>query len=263
MRRERHRFLAVLVTAMMSGLAIAGLKDKVIRFSTPGIDCYADGFSVRDGECYALVWSPTNSVSQGFHGFNADGTTVSADDRVILAAPLALGGRCRDTLFQVPAAEYEALSNGVFSVCLIDSRNRYGVPSGIINNKPCRVNRWGEVTGGVTVSDAGAISTMSAQSTSSTASGDAGVFADVASLLPSGLEAPVITGFDFDGDDVVLTVDGTVPYLTYTIESGESPDAFAGDWSATKRDGSSLAPIELKAEATEASRFFRIKRVER
>ncbi len=38
------------------------MQDKLARFSTLGPDCYADGTIVRDGECYALVWSPTGTT---------------------------------------------------------------------------------------------------------------------------------------------------------------------------------------------------------
>ena len=60
-------------TLLLSCVASAGMDDKVLRFSTPGIDRYADGSAVVDGECYALVWSPKG---QTFAGFNADGTAI-------------------------------------------------------------------------------------------------------------------------------------------------------------------------------------------
>ena len=92
---ERNlRKIASLLSLLACGIAFAGMEDQVLRFSTPGPDRYADGSVVRDGECYALVWSPKG---QAFAGFNADGTAVSANDRVVLAASLAKDGKCRDT----------------------------------------------------------------------------------------------------------------------------------------------------------------------
>ena len=125
---------------LLSGGAFAGIEDKVIKFSASGIDRYADGSVVVDGECYALVWSPKGSV---FAGFNADGTVVSPDDRLVLAAPLAKDGKCRDAIFQVPAAEYAELDGGEWAVCLVDTRMGDGVPAGVFDGRPLRVNRWG------------------------------------------------------------------------------------------------------------------------
>ena len=71
----------LLAFAVFPMIASASVQDKVARFSTPGPDCYADGTLVADGECYALVWSPKGAT---FAGFNADGTAISANDRVIL-----------------------------------------------------------------------------------------------------------------------------------------------------------------------------------
>ena len=101
--------IAGLICLLMVSVAFSGMDDKVLRFSTPGPDRYADGSRVLDGECYALVWSPKGSA---FAGFNADGMAVSANDRVVLAAPLAQDGKCRDAIFQVPADEYSELAGG-------------------------------------------------------------------------------------------------------------------------------------------------------
>ena len=50
-------------------VAGAGTDDTLIAFSTKGPDRYADGTTVLDGECYALVWS----IDGNFDGFSADG----------------------------------------------------------------------------------------------------------------------------------------------------------------------------------------------
>ena len=59
--------------------------DARISFSTVGPDRYADGSTVLDGECYALVWSNDGN----FDGFAADGECIDPADRIVLAAPIA------------------------------------------------------------------------------------------------------------------------------------------------------------------------------
>ena len=147
--------MAAACAVLLSSVAFAGIEDKVIKFSASGIDRYADGSVVVDGECYALVWSPKGSV---FAGFNADGTVVSPNDRLVLAAPLAKDGKCRDAIFQVPAEEYAELEGGEWAVCLVDTRMGDGIPAGVVDGQPLRVNRWGLAQSGVKVE---AASTMS------------------------------------------------------------------------------------------------------
>ena len=65
------RTSVLLCAVLLCSSAMAAMQDMVVRFSTPGIDRYADGSVVADGECYAHAWSPNGSV---FAGFNADGT---------------------------------------------------------------------------------------------------------------------------------------------------------------------------------------------
>lgn len=254
--------LAALGAVMFACGAGAGVGDKVLRFSSSGTDCYADGTKVRDGEWYALVWSPEGSA---FAGFNADCSLVSSADSLVLAAPLAEGGRCRDALFQIPEAKAAVLTNGTFSVCLLDTRNARGQVAGGVNGHPFRVNRWGFAEVDASVGDAGSVDVATAKtaSTYSTASVQAGACADTLSLLPASVKKPVIADMDLGGEDVVLEVKGTVPYLTYTIESGESPEQLADDTSATEVDGQYGSSIKVKAEAVGESRFYRIKRAER
>ena len=97
------------LTMAVAGLALASLaavNDTLISFSTPGPDTYLDDTTVRDGECYALVWSQDGV----FEGVKADGTAVDANDRVVLVAPVAKDGRCPDLVYQVAAATAEARS---------------------------------------------------------------------------------------------------------------------------------------------------------
>ena len=184
------RILAVSAVALGSVCAFGSIQDKLARFSTPGPDRYADGSIVRDGECYALVWSPAGTA---FAGFNADGTAVSSRDRVVLAGELALDGRCIDVNFQIPAADYEELQGGEWAVCLVDTRMANGIPAGVRDGKPLRVNRWGAVKGGVKIDpvdvtgqQAGGARRLASTGGTSSSSSTKPVRASTLSAIPSG-----------------------------------------------------------------------------
>ena len=238
----------------------AGIEDTILRFSTPGPDHYADRRMVIDGECYALVWSPAGTT---FSGFNADGTAVSPADRVVLAAPLAKGGRCPDVIFQVPAATYAELKGGEWSVCLVDTRNARGVPLGVSENRPQRVNRWGVVKGGITFESANSSTTSSTRLRSAaSATTRRGTMAGVLSEVPSDVASPTITSIDVADGKVSLEVSGTVPYLTYTLSSGESLEDMEKDASADLVDGEIGGAIAIRARETDGNRFFKVIRAE-
>ena len=266
-RGSFRRIGAMLCAVLLCSSAMAAMQDMVLRFSTPGPDRYADGSIVADGECYALVWSPKGQV---FAGFNADGTAVSSADRVVLAAPLALDGRCRDSLFQISAEEYAELAGGVWAVCLVDTRLANGVPAGVAANVPRRVNRWGQVKNEVKISTA---STLALDSIAAPKAGgrsllaaaaplETGACADTLSAVPDSVTQPRITGFEVVDGVARLTVEGTVPFLTYTISAGDTPDALTADDAAGWVDGDTAKPIEIETDAVKGSRFFKVTRAE-
>lgn len=269
----RWRMTWVACVIMLSGVAFSSIEDKVLRFSTSGTDRYADGSAVVDGECYALVWSPKGSV---FSGFNADGSTISSQDRVVLAAPLASGGKCRDTLFQVPADEYAELEGGEWAVCLVDTRTASGIPAGVKDNVPLRVNRWGIVRSGVTVEPASAsalavpsaatkkASSASLAAVSSAGLADEGSCASTLSAVPDSVMPPRITRLDLldTAGEVWLEVADTVPFLSYTIISGSDPGNLQEDSCAEVVDGKSGAKISIGTAQSADCRFFRVIRAE-
>ena len=263
------RALKMWATALLlsSSFAFAGMQDALMQFSTTGPDRYADGSVVADGECYALVWSPAGA---SFSGFNADGTPVSPNDRVVLAAPLALNGKCRNAVFQVPADEYEALKGGEWSVCLVDTRTAAGVPAGVRDGRPVRVNRWGAVSGGVRIEPKGA-SNMSvnsqkgmrlASSGAPDAGGGVAARANVLSAVPDSTRPPQITAIEVGDGEVVLAVADTVPYLSYTIVSGEKPGELKTDYFAEVVDGEANSEIAIGTVKSVKRRFFKVKRSE-
>ena len=241
---------------LCSVLAYGSMQDKLARFSTPGPDCYADGSIVRDGECYALVWSPAGTT---FSGFNADGTAASSRDRVVLAGELAQDGRCPDAVFQIPAKMYEALAGGEWAVCLVDTRNLAGVPTGTRNGKLVRVNRWGIVSGGVNITDAASARPRLAAATpggtrSSASDGGRGATALPASVARANNLSAV--------PEVWLGVGGTVPYLDYTIISGETPNDLKPDYFAEVVEGNGRSEIAIGTSESPKRRFFKVKRAE-
>lgn len=113
-----------LVFACSAALAVGAFADAgntLITFSTQH-DTYADGSTVKDGEWYALCWSPNKT----FAGINADFTATGAanNEKILLAAPLAEGGRCPTTVFQVDSSV--APEDGYWFVYLVDTRTADG-----------------------------------------------------------------------------------------------------------------------------------------
>ena len=268
--RKTANILVVLAVVCCSAVAYGSMRDKLARFSTSGPDRYTDGTVVRDGECYALVWSPAGTT---FSGFNADGTPVSSNDRVVLAGALAQGGRCRDAVFQIPAKDYEELQGGEWAVCLVDTRMMNGVPAGAQDNKPLRVNRWGIISGGVNITEAGSSSLrlMSGGPSSSAAETTGGtrsvasaqpVRANNLSAVPPNLLPPQITAIEVGDGEVWLGVGGTVPYLSYTIMSGETPNDLKEDYFSEVVDGDANSEIAIGTVKSVKRRFFKVKRAE-
>lgn len=266
-RFKRLRACWAVMAAVALVPAFAGIDDYLLHFAATGKDRYADGTIVRDGECYALVWSPAGTA---FAGFNADGTPVSSRDRVVLAGALAQDGKCRDAVFQIPAAEYKALKDGEWAVCLVDTRNLAGVPAGVKDGKPVRVNRWGIVSSGVNINITDASSTKprlaatgGTRSAASAATARASAArANILSAVPPNLAPPQITAIEVTDSEVWLAVDGTVPYLDYTIISGEKPNDLKPDYFAEVVEGDNRSEIAVGTPKSPTRRFFKVKRAE-
>ena len=257
--RKTANILVVLAVVCCSAVAYGSMRDKLARFSTSGPDRYTDGTVVRDGECYALVWSPAGTT---FSGFNADGTPVSSTDRVVLAGALAQGGRCRDAVFQIPAKDYEELQGGEWAVCLVDTRMVNGVPAGVQDNKPLRVNRWGIISGGVNITEAGSSSLRLMSGGTRSVASALPVRANNLSAVPPNLLPPQITAIEVGDGEVWLGVGGTVPYLSYTIMSGETPNDLKEDYFSEVVDGDANSEIAIGTVKSVKRRFFKVKRAE-
>ncbi len=215
--------LMTLVAALgLAGTGFAAMNDALLAFSTPGTDTYADGTTVADGECYALVWSRDGV----FEGFKADCTPVDEADKVVLIAPVAKGGRCPTIVYQIPAATADALKDGVYGVYLLDTRvavvkNADGTTTTTLAEfkagRPVMVNAQtavGESTTAMASRD------MSAMAVAATAVGGASV------TKVSNVDAPKITGIKIDAAQIQVTVTGLSPVVSYGVLAGDTPRVF-------------------------------------
>ena len=244
----------VFAAAALCGAAFAAQDDALVSFSTKGPDAYADGTTVLDGECYALVW-----MSDGASGLTvaADGSATGGE--IVLAAPVAKGGRCPKVVFEVDAGDMKAkYQGGTWGVYLLDTR-RWGAdgaarPAGTAGGRVRLVNAAGAVPGASVRVAAGAAATVGAVSGSAVAS--------AATAVPAGAPAPEITGIRVDGANVYVTVKGTVPYLQYGLASGETPDAVSAEAEGSPRTGAASADDEivLVTPAKKGGAFFKVGR---
>ena len=171
------------VLAALSGVARAGdASDSLLCFRTVGLDRYADGSAVLDGESYALVWTADGV----FEGFDASGAAVDPADRVLMVAPLARGGRCPATAFELPEALVRELAGGTYGVWLLDTR--VAGPGGTIAprppvaHKPVLVNGYGAAVEGLAAGDS--FAAPAAKGADKAVSGAASVVASAAAAAP-------------------------------------------------------------------------------
>lgn len=195
---------------LSAAVATAGsADDSLISFSTIGPDRYADGSTVLDGECYALVWSKDGK----FEGFSADGKPLDAADRVILVGELAEGGRCPEVLFQVPADLAAKLAGGYYAVYLLDTRVAAADsgaavrPKGVDNGVVRLVNGYGKAAASIALPGA-----MSRRSLAEMPSANGQVAGTVASA-PANIKQPRIKNIRLDGDRILLTVENLEGYM--------------------------------------------------
>ena len=238
---------------MMTAFAFAdGADDAVVTFSTRGPDCYADGTTVMDGECYALVWSADGV----FEGLSANGEPVDSADRVVLVAPFAKDGHCPEVVFQLPASVATSLAKGVYEVLLLDTRvaqsNGTTAPYGTANGKLKVVNGYGEVADGLSIAK-----TSGALNAGNKSEVSGGSVASTGAIAPSGVKQPRIKHIRIDGDNVFLTVENLPGFMRVqggtTIAAADRTDA------ATATDGGAHDVI-LVTRKTGSAGFFRVVR---
>ena len=205
--------------AVMAMGAFAAADDVLISFSTPGQDKYADGRTVLDGECYALVWTK----GAQFGGINTDGTCVNKDDAIVLLAPLAKNGKCPPVVFEIDSAVYaKNYTKGKFGVYLLDTRVKTEAGTvalaPIVDGKPQLVNSYASTTTEKAASGQGNALTVGGAIAVDT-------FREIA--------APTIAAMKIDGAVITVKVEGTDPTAAYQVVAGQTVNA-VGDATARK-----------------------------
>lgn len=226
------------LAAIAAGATFAAANDLLITFSTPGPDKYADGTTVLNGERYALCWSTDFSA----FSIKPDGTAEGG--KVVLAAPVAKGGRCPTTVFEIDAG-YVAknFKGGEWAVYLLDTRKFSA--TGVASLGPASsVNTFGLVGNSVAVSSgsAGGLLTGSAA---------------VATSATGEVAAPSITGIKVDGGKVYVTVKGA-PYLGYGLVEGLTPDTVTTDVEGASAQATGEEEITIVTDAKEGGAFFKV-----
>lgn len=220
--------IALVLTVLSAGALFAGMDNVVVQFSTVGPDTYADGAPVKDGETYALVWTPTDSV---FQGINADGT-AAGDSKVVLKAPYAKGGHCPNILFQVDEGYAKAnYPSGTWGVYLLDTRvfatetKKIVVDGKEIEQTQVKVDADGKkvATGvGGTVSGYGAV-ISDVKTTLSSADAKNGIVQSI----PAGIQPPTIKDFKVVDGMAYLFLENTSPNASYGVAAGQAPASLA------------------------------------
>ena len=227
--------------AMAATAAFAAANDVLITFSTPGQDKYADGTTVLDGERYALCWSKDFSQFK----IKPDGTVEGG--ALVFAAPLAKGGRCPTTLFEVDAdLVAKKYTGGEWAVYMLDTR-KFGATGAVVS-----------VGSMDTVNTFGAVGTSVAVATGS-AGGLLGGVAGEAKAATGDVAAPEITGIRVFEGNVYVTVKGA-PYLGYGLKEGATPAKVASDVADAKATASGEEEVTIVTPVKEGGAFFKVNR---
>ena len=230
--------IAALVV-LVSAAVFAGQNDLLITFSTPGPDKYADGSVVLDGESYALVWTP-----------NAGG-----DSLTVLLAPFAKDGRCDSTLFRIDESKKSQYDDGTWSVYLLDTRDFVNDVTGKTMTKAtlADVNAGKGYNAKAKVID-GVVTTGTMNSLPVVPAVTAGDF----NLEEAGVPSPKVTGIQVLEDNVAVTVSDTVPFVGYTLQSGDGAFNFAVPEGAASANGKAGADITLVTPKRDGAQFFKV-----
>ena len=237
----------MMVLAAAAFPLLAGQDNMLATFSTKGPDCYADGTVVKDGECYALVWTHTNAV---FQGITVDGKAVGSQDenRVLCIAPLAKDGHCREVVVEVNKVVADLYAgSGTFSLHLLDTRKAAdGTPGGV----DAGVNGFG----------AAQELTLSASEQFQSVTATNAALVATATVLPASIPQPKIKSIEVKDGVVRLTVARTSKMVRYGVSSGATPATLAADPDFALTDGDDSGDIVIEAPAKGTSGFFSVGR---
>lgn len=211
--------------AIASAAAFAGAGDLLVTFSTPGPDKYADGKDVLVGETYGLFYTDEQGVQE---------------PSPVLAYKTKAAGRCTPVMFVIDESKAGKYRAGKLEVYLLDTRGNDGAsmgttPKGIVEGEPI-------------------VKSKTASATVSVTSGEQMNSGDSAAAVAFDIPQPVITGIEFDGDDVLLGVKGLVPCVGYTLQSG----ADTTDITTPEGDIAFESETTISVPKTSGGQFFKV-----
>lgn len=234
------KIVSIVLSVLFTNLYANSVEDSAIVFSTVGPDKYADGSTVLDGELYALVWTADGV----FEGFSADGKALDANDKIIVASPLAKDGHCPKVMFQIP--KKNAVNNGKFEFFLMDTRvtSQAGVvaPRGAKDGQVELLNGYGKVAADI------ALSSISSKAENA-------AIANLNSAAPKNSSQPRVKSMRIEGDEVVLTVENAPGFMR--VQSGR--DTSTSDaTSAAIETPSTSETVTIKAPKVGDKGFYRV-----
>ena len=227
--------------AIASAAVFAGMNDVLVSFNSlyaPDTDKYADGTTVLDGEWYALV------------------CTKDGKQEIVDAAPLAKNGHCPRFIFTIKEDELAKYEGGILGVYLLDTRDFAVDPSGEKLTES-RDEKGYPVYNAM----ASASGEMKGVGGFASAPTDVAVSAGSYDLESAGVQAPKVTGITIEGDEVVVTVSDTVPFVGYTLESGSDSFNFMVLPEVDSVNGSATGTITLRAPKKDGAQFFKVSSV--
>lgn len=227
------KFCFTLATAVFAAGAFADAANVLISFSTTA-DTYADGSPVKDGEWYALCWSPRET----FAGLDLNYNTLKSDEKLLILAPLAKDGRCPYVLFQIDSKE--APTGGNYFVYLLDTRDVTGTTVASAKTDKISGRRVPDgVVNGSAEAQSFTASASIGSSIASTSSTSASIVAgDWAAVQPK------ITAFEVKDAKVKITVAGMMSGLTYKVNMG--------------KDLGKMTSFDVKSQSENGEAFFLI-----
>ena len=250
--------IAILAGLVSAATFAASPDDVVLAFSTKGTlenpDTYNDGTPVRNGEYYAVVWADTTEQAR----IDANGKAIGENHKVVLKAPLAKDGGCPSVVFRLPA-EYvvdgttiESLAaTGTWSVYLLDTRRFATNEVGTITSE---VASWGGNNAVVGYGLAGSADNLG----SAAASGL--VTADTQSAVPEDAPPLTISDITFVGDNVQITVTGSLSGLAYQLNSGDEPTKLDPPSDGKAKYGNTDGELLIITPKMPGAQFFQVNR---
>ena len=246
-----------MLAAALSTAVFAAANDVLLTFSTKGPDTYADGSTVLNGECYALVWVRNGS---SFAGITVSGEMADpVNNRLLLVAPYAYGGCCPTVMFEIAASIAKDLEDGTYSVYLLDTRvtaaDGTKTVAGVnASGKLATVNGYGAVSTTVKTKD-GELASQEGCEEKSAATGES---IAAAAALPANKTQPKVKDIRVIGDKVYLTVEKIAGATSRVQGAGSANPAAFTQMGADETADATSGDMVIVRQATGSSGFFRV-----